>query len=293
MFNRKESGVHKTYAAFKEWLVEGLQNLLKATGAEVLIFDQPDRLNLSNLQWIEFMNVIEELRAEHNLSILLVVSTRNRNTGKAVELYHAYKHQFTTPFADNVVAVARCHTNHDTRYLKLLKCKNRRMPGFNKVDVFQILPTEDNYLTLLSMEDAEDEYKMLPKTASMIRMDKQFMAESFRKEGLGFERISALLDVPESTVRGWLSKIKVFNRFEQPKPGEHGLLPEHLRNGYKERKNPFKKELVDEEILGENEEENELRKQPDELHTVGDEGLVEMPFEGGMFRVKVVRAKVG
>jgi KaiC/GvpD/RAD55 family RecA-like ATPase len=297
-FNRKESGVHKTYADFKEWLVLGLKSLLDTTGAQVLIFDQPDRLNLSNLQWIEFLNVVEELRMERGLSVLLVVSTRNRNTGRPVELFHTYKHQYTTTFADSVVAVCRTHTNHCTRYQKLLKCKNRAMPGFNKVHVFQIINTDDNHLLIHSLEDEEDEYTMLPKTAAMRRMDKQHMAESFRKEGLGFARIAELLGMPESTVRGWLSRIAVNDRFTPPKEGEYGLLPAHMRDGYKPMKNPFKDDLPDEEILEEtgdepatekiaNVEETELRKDSDELHTVGIKSSSDLPEFIGGFRVKI------
>ncbi len=287
VFNRSQTGVHKTYNAFKEWLVEGLQGLLKSTGARVLIFDQPDRLNLTNLQWIEFLNVIEELRAEHNLSVLLVVNSRNRNTGKSVELYHAYKHQYTTPFADSVVAVARCHTNHDTRYLKLLKCKNRRMPGYNMVDVFRIY-VDDNYLSILSMGEEEPEFRMLPKTAAMLRMDKQLMAESFRKEGMGYARIAALLDVPESTVRGWLSRIHVNDRYSAAKEGEYGLLPAHMRN-QSEKQNETE-EKIESEKQNENEEKIDTRKQPDKLHNVGNEVLVETPFQSGIFTVNLVRA---
>jgi hypothetical protein len=308
VFNRSQTGVHKTYNAFKEWLVEGLQGLLKATRAQVLIFDQPDRLNLSNLQWIEFLNVIEELRAEHNLSVLLVVNSRNRNTGKPVELYHAYKHQYTTPFADSVVAVARCHTNMDTRYLKLLKCKNRPMPGFNDVNVFHILTTDDNYLSILSQDEEQPEYRMLPKTATMLRMDKQFMAESFRKDGLGYARIATLLDVPESTVRGWVSRINVADRFSPPKEGEYSLLPENLKNGYKPIKSSFKEELP-EEVLEGNEEvksslppsgyslqsetKTELRKHPNELHTVVDHEVEKTPLTIGGFTINLVQAKAG
>lgn len=168
------------------------------------------------------------------------------------------------------------------------------MPGYNMVDVFQIY-ADDNYLSILSLEDEEPEYKMLPKTAAMIRMDKQFMAESFRKEGLGFARISALLDVPESTVRGWLSRIQVYNRYNAPKPGEYGLLPDHMR--YQSEKQNESEEKIQRENEGINPDdecrdasENDARKQPDELHTVSKEVLVETPFQSGMFTVNLVRA---
>lgn len=298
MFNRKESGVHKTYADFKEWLVQGLRGLLDTTGAQVLIFDQPDRLNLSNLQWIEFLNVVEELRMERGLSVLLVVSTRNRNTSKKVELFNTYKHQYTTTFADSVVAVCRTHTNHCTRYLKLLKCKNRPMPGYNKVDVFQIY-ADDNYLSILSLDDEQDEYEMLPKTAAQIKKDKLFTAESLRKEGMGIARISQLLDIPETTIRGWLSRMPMPNRYNPPKEGEYGLLPDYLRNSEPRVRNESEKQSEN-EAEKQNDIENtpddecrdaaksSTRKYDDGLHAVGVERSRNLPEYMGGFRIKLV-----
>ena len=58
LFNQGEYGVYKSYDVFKDWLITGLVNLLDQTQARMLIFDQPDRLNLSNAQWIDFLNVV-------------------------------------------------------------------------------------------------------------------------------------------------------------------------------------------------------------------------------------------
>jgi transposase len=155
------------------------------------------------------------------------------------------------------------------------------------VDVFRIY-VDDNYLSILSMGEEEPEFRMLPKTAAMLRMDKQLMAESFRKEGMGYARIAALLDVPESTVRGWLSRIHVNDRYSAAKEGEYGLLPAHMRN-QSEKQNETE-EKIESEKQNENEEKIDTRKQPDKLHNVGNEVLVETPFQSGIFTVNLVRA---
>ncbi|UPT68049.1 MAG: hypothetical protein M0D57_05150 [Sphingobacteriales bacterium JAD_PAG50586_3] len=185
------------------------------TGAKLLIFDQPDRLNLSNLQWIDFLNVVEKLRRERDLSILLVVSTRTRHTGRAVELYHAYKHQFTTTFADSVVAVCRSQKLPHQRYIKHLKCKNR-MPAFTgNVEVFTINETEENYLEV-TPEEEQREFKLLPRTKAQERLDKIMTAEAHRREGVSIRKIAELFDVPESTMRSWVGGIAVDEYIPKP-----------------------------------------------------------------------------
>lgn len=243
VFNHAQSGVYKTYTVFKEWLMEGLTGLLDSTGAKLLIFDQPDRLNLSNLQWLDFLNVVEQLRIERGISVLLIVNTRTRNTNKAVELYHTYKHQYTTAFADSVVAIARCHSNHQTRYLKQLKCKHRDMPGFNFVTSYFIVEDEERYLQLHPHLDSVPEKDMLPRSAAQERKDKLMTAESLRRDGLGYKRIADMLDLPESTTRSQLRNIPIYSHYNEPEPGECMPLPEHLRPGFEGFTNPFKDNL--------------------------------------------------
>jgi hypothetical protein len=216
LFNQGEYGIYKKYDEVREWLLEGLVNLLDQTQAKLLIFDQPDRLNLSNVQWIDFLNVVEKLRRERGLSILLVVSTRTRNTGRAVELYHAYKHQLTTTFADSVVAVCRSQRLPQERYIKHLKCKNRMPAITGNVEVFTIDETEDNYLQIVC-EEGQREEKLLPRSKAQERLDKVMTAEGLRREGVSFRKIGELFDLPESTIRSWVGGITVEVR-EDEKP---------------------------------------------------------------------------
>ncbi len=218
LFNQGEYGVYKSYDVFKDWLITGLVNLLDQTQARMLIFDQPDRLNLSNAQWIDFLNVVEGLRGERSLSVLLVVSTRTRNTGRSVELYHAYKHQFTTTFADSVVAVCRSQQRPQERYIKHLKCKNRMPHTLGMVDVFSIEETEDNHLVVVC-EEAQREVKLLPRSKEQVRLDKIMTAEGLRREGVSIQKIAELFDLPESTMRSWVGGIKVEEkRVGEPQP---------------------------------------------------------------------------
>jgi hypothetical protein len=218
LFNQGEYGVYKSYEVFKDWLITGLVNLLDQTQARMLIFDQPDRLNLSNAQWIDFLNVVEGLRRERGLSVLLVVSTRTRNTGRSVELYHAYKHQFTTTFADSVVAVCRSQQRPQERYIKHLKCKNRMPHTLGMVDVFSIEETEDNHLEVVC-EEAQREVKLLPRSKEQARLDKIMTAEGLRREGVSIQKIAELFDLPESTMRSWVGGIKVEEkRVGEPQP---------------------------------------------------------------------------
>lgn len=219
VFNHGQSGLYSNYAVFKDWLLEGLVKLLDKTQATVLIFDQPDRLQLSNMQWIDFLNVVEVLRRERKLSVLLVVNTRTRNTARPVELYQTYKHQFTTPFADCVVAICRSHQYPQQRYIKHLKCKNRMWELSGRVSVFEILEDrETHHLSLEFMEHGK-EHTLLPRSKEKERRDKVMTAEAFRREGVSFRKIGELLDLPESTIRSWVGSIDKENPFERPDRG--------------------------------------------------------------------------
>lgn len=297
VFNNAQSGVYKTYDVFKEWLMQGLTGLLDSTGAKLLIFDQPDRLNLSNLQWLDFLNVVEQLRLERGLSVLLIVNCRTRNTNKAVELYHAYKHQYTTAFADSVVAIARCHSGHHTRYLKLLKCKNRNMPGFNYVTSFLIVVNKARHLILHPHLKRVPEKDMLPRSAAQGRKDKLITAESLRRDGLGYKRIADMLDLPESTTRSQLKNIPIDNHYNAPEPGECLPLPEHMCPGFEDKDVlvlPDKKEEQAEGVKGIGMEVNEkaemlLQKIRRKLPPVSNNLVVEETFTIGDIEFQLMK----
>lgn len=217
VFNNGQSGVYNSYTVLKDWLVSGLVKLLDKTQATVLIFDQPDRLNLTNTQWIEFLHVVEVLRRERNLSVLLVVNTRTRNTARPVELYHTYKHQFTTPFADSVIAICRSQSYPQERYIKHLKCKNRMWEIAGKVSVFSIEENEETHvLSLVFEDDSGFEIHQLPRSKEKARRDKVMTVEAFRREGVSFRKIGELLDLPESTIRSWVGSIGEDKPTERP-----------------------------------------------------------------------------
>jgi DNA polymerase III delta prime subunit len=230
VFNNGRSGVYNSYTVFKDWLVNGLVSLLDKTQATVLIFDQPDRLNLSNTQWIEFLQVAEVLRRERNLSVLLVVNTRTRNTARPVELYHTYKHQFTTPFADSVVSICRSHNYPQQRYIKHLKCKNRMWEIAGKVAVFDITENEETHALELVFDDNGFETAQLPRSKEKERRDKVMTAEAFRREGVSFRKIGELMDLPESTIRSWVGSIGDEKPRETPTRWYPGMTSKNTAN---------------------------------------------------------------
>ncbi|UPT65578.1 MAG: AAA family ATPase [Sphingobacteriales bacterium JAD_PAG50586_3] len=126
-----------------EWLLQNLEKHIEETGAQVLIIDQIDRLQIPIGKRTDFMFKLQAITRKHKISTLLVLGTRARNFSKGVELQHIQHSKLYVPFADSVVAIAADFNYETERYIKPLKMRNRGLHHAGEVQCYSIYQSEN------------------------------------------------------------------------------------------------------------------------------------------------------
>ncbi|UPT68443.1 MAG: helix-turn-helix domain-containing protein [Sphingobacteriales bacterium JAD_PAG50586_3] len=200
-------------ATLGERLVTLLDDMVKETGAEVVIIDQPDRMHLQPAMWNYFMLKLNALKVQQGVSILITLNNKPRNLSKAPTISSLYKSNLLAPHADSIVCIANHCRQEGKRYIKLLK--NTALPlGENAlVEVLEIGLQNNEILlqppTILSVQvcGTEQEEKVLQPTATERRNARMILAEEMRCQGMSFRDIAIAMELPERTVRSWVSFI--------------------------------------------------------------------------------------
>lgn len=144
------------FADEHSFLIHSIIDTIRFSNARVIILD--------NLSWLtesaensssarRLMRMLQTLRRQLGLSILLIAHTPKVRSGLAVEMNQLQGSKMLANFADNIVGMGRSSVSNDLRYLKPLKlrtaasafekdtvpvmrlAKRGRMLGFTFVDV--------------------------------------------------------------------------------------------------------------------------------------------------------------
>lgn len=224
-------------ATLGERLVASVDKMVEETEAEVVIIDQPDRMHLQPAMWNLLMLKLNALKVSRGVSVLITLNNKPRNLSKAPTISSIYKSNLLAPHADSIVAIANHCRAQGKRYIKLLKntaqpidlnalpevleivVKNN-YPDIHRRDT-QKTTTDDECQgsqkakislqppTILSVQacGTEREEKVLLPTATERRNMRMIEAEEMRRQGMSFRDIARRMELPERTVRSWVSFI--------------------------------------------------------------------------------------
>lgn len=190
-----------------ERLPKSIEKLLSETDAKVLIIDQPDRLHFTPSAWNLFMLKLNEVKVQKGISILLILNNKPRNLSKAPTISSMYRSNQLAPHADSIVCIANHGREEGKRYFKLLKNTRLPLPAENApVEVFKI--GVQNVQILLQRCGEEDGEKVVQLSPLAKRNKLMMEAEDYRYAGMSFREIAVKMELPERTVRRWVSFIK-------------------------------------------------------------------------------------
>jgi KaiC/GvpD/RAD55 family RecA-like ATPase len=214
----------QTVESQTEWLLGSLEKHIVETGAEVLIIDQIDRVQIPIGKRVDFLFKLKALTRKYKLSTMLVVNTRARNFSKEVGLQHVYHSRLYVPMADSVIAIAADYNDELCRYIKPLKLRNRPLDYKAELECYSVIDdcerivgekrslagdfVSGTKLSLLftAMRVEED----LLKPSKTKQKEQQIMrAEAMRRDGMTYEYIADNMQVPMITVKRWVSCIPV------------------------------------------------------------------------------------
>lgn len=188
-------------------LLNGLERMLKETGAKVVIIDQADRLHLSTAEWNYLLLRLSELRVKQGVSALLVVSHRARNLRAAAGLQHIYRHTQLVPHADTVFCLCQHGRNDSYRYIQVHKnTAGGGRPG-SAVAVYEAGEQNGHYT--LQPRGVEGCENVLPKSARELLIETKLEAEDLRRQGHSYRSIGKRMGLPESTIRSWVGCVEL------------------------------------------------------------------------------------
>lgn len=234
-------------ATLGERMVTALDDMITETGATVVIIDQPDRMHLSPAMWNYFMLKLNALKVQKGLSILITLNNKPRNLSKAPTVGNIYKSNLLAPHADSIVAIANHARKENRNYIKLLKNSNQPFAQNALMEVFEMVL--QNTQILLQPRGTEHEEKVLHPTAAERKNTLMITAENMRRRGYTFREIAVELEMPERTVRSWVSCIEVgeeetintrSSSLKIPPPVQETHLQGEGFNNLRIRKIPFK-----------------------------------------------------
>jgi hypothetical protein len=208
-----------------ERLVASLDDMVAETEAQVVIIDQPDRMHLQPAMWNYFMLKLNALKVQKGVSILITLNNKPRNLSKAPTMSSLYKSNLLAPHADSIVCIANHCRQEGKRYIKLLKNTTQPIDLNALPEVLEIVvknnypdihrrDAQNNHFslqppTILSVQacGTEQEEKVLLPTATERRNARMISAEEMRRQGMSFRDIAIAMELPERTVRSWVSFI--------------------------------------------------------------------------------------
>jgi hypothetical protein len=213
-------------ATLGERLVNALDDMVAETEAQVVIIDQPDRMHLQPAMWNYFMLKLNALKVQQGVSILITLNNKPRNLSKAPTISSLYKSNLLAPNADSIVCIANHCRQEGKRYIKLLKNTSQPLGENTLPEVLEIV-VKNNYPdihrrdaqnshfllqppTILSVQacGTEREEKVLLPTATERRNARMISAEEMRRQGMSYRDIASAMELPERTVRSWVSFIE-------------------------------------------------------------------------------------
>lgn len=255
-FNAEHSGLPHNVSSPTEWLLNCLENHIEDTGANVLIIDQIDRVQIPIGKRMDFLFRLKAMTRKHGISTMLIINTRARNYSKEVGLQHVYHSRLYVPMADSVVAIAADYNDETCRYIKPLKLRNRPLNLRADLECYSVVFEGENMASsevenggendspddkcrdgkyhpklLLSFTAMQAEEGLLRKSKGRIREERMMQAEALRRDGMTYEYIADELMMPISTVKRWVSCVPVkvlpdgSNPLHRPKVYEHHSKP--------------------------------------------------------------------
>jgi hypothetical protein len=244
-FNAEHSGLPHDVSSPTEWLLNCLENHIEETGANVLIIDQIDRVQIPIGKRMDFLFRLKAMTRKHGISTMLIINTRARNYSKEVGLQHVYHSRLYVPMADSVVAIAADYNDETCRYIKPLKLRNRPLNLRADLECYSVVFEGENGAysevengventvskLVLSFTAMQAEEGLLRKSKGRIREERMMQAEALRRDGMTYEYIADELMMPISTVKRWVSCVPVkvlpdgSNPLHRPKVYEHHSPP--------------------------------------------------------------------
>lgn len=195
-----------------------ISKLVASENAEVLIIDNLSAIYPNNEKASEatvLLTFLNDLKKQHNLSILVLAHTPKFMEGMQIELRHLAGSAQLSNLADSVFSINKTSADN-IKYLKQQKVRAKEFKyGQNAVLPLEIV-MKDGWLKFIPKEQIE-EYKLLspPNDESFIERRNEQIYEMYMK-GCSRQEIESRFSIKKSTYYSIINKMKDENMVDQP-----------------------------------------------------------------------------
>ncbi len=194
---------------YEEYFILSLVELLKMTGAKVVIIDNMTKLISSDTDKAQnakpLMDRLTDLKFDYGLSILCLEHTRKTNSSQPISLNDLQGSKMKSNFADAAFTIGRSNKDTKIRYVKQLKARSCEvLYDSENIIVYEFI-NNTNFIHFRFIEygSEPDHLKLLDENEKSARVE-QILA--LHSRGLSNRAIAQQLNITEGAIRKCLKK---------------------------------------------------------------------------------------
>lgn len=209
-FFRAQLALHREfpdyYESWSEYITESFDELVRETGARLLIVDNITCLSTRSTERAggaaNIMKVMRQFQREYGLSILVLAHTPKRRFSRGITVNDLQGSKMLANFADNIFAIGESCLGENIRYLKHIKPRNSRLVhGASNVVTYQI-EKETNFLSFKFLGFSH-EREHIEQLSLKNDLDRKLLAQKVKRlaEGdMSLRQIGLHLGISRTTV---------------------------------------------------------------------------------------------
>lgn len=191
------------FASLEDYLCHSIESKIKSSGINVLIIDNITALRSEtekSKDALVLMNVLNNLKKQYNISILVLAHTPKRDRSKPISKNDLSGSRMLMNFCDSAFAIGEDITNPDQRYLKQVKQRNTECVYHEDNVVICKVVKDSNFLGFEHIGYGTEYEHLVSKTpAESIERNQKII--DFKQQGRNNCEIARELNISEGTVR--------------------------------------------------------------------------------------------
>lgn len=196
--------------SYEEYFINCLKELVKETGAKVIIIDNMTRLISTDSDQARsakpLMDSLNDLKFDCDLSMLLLEHTKKVDGSRPIQLNDLQGSKMKANFADAVFTIGRSTKDKNLRYVKQLKVRSGEMLlDSENVIVYEIVKENNNFLKLKFI-DFGNEWEHLKQPSENDKASLTENVKNLSSQGKTQREISKELCISLGAVNKYLKK---------------------------------------------------------------------------------------
>jgi len=194
---------------YEDYFIESLKQEIARTNAKIIIIDNMTKLVSSDTDSAKvakpLMDLLNDLKFEHNLTLLLLEHTRKTDTSRPISLNDLQGSKMKANFADAAFSIGRSAKDESFRYIKQLKCRSAEIKfDTENVPIYEVV--QENSFLQFKFLQYDTEFEHLKQVTENERNNLVEQAKQLHLEGNSYRAIAEKLNISKSTAERLIKK---------------------------------------------------------------------------------------